>query len=366
LEVGARWREQVDIEVLAPTSAKMLVNSFLGDVRIHPLGRTGARVKAKGPALAVEYVRRALEASVRVPPTDVAVAASYFIPDAAAIAAATRRGAHGVAYVYHLVETRRDRSPRTLWTKADERVSLALIRRCAGTIFTSNTETAVTLEQRGIRSTHTDVGLDLSSFRAGDPASAPPVALFVSRLDPTKGLVDVVESWSSVVRTVPEARLVVAGSGPTRLPAERRARELGIADLISWKGFVSEVEKRELLATSRLLVAPSHEEGWGISVAEALASGLPVVAYRLPTLDEIFGDGYFPVPVGDTRALAEAIVRIIRDNGLAASLSGAGRQAVLPYDLDRIAAAELKTILAARRRVSQPAAEARRMRPTAP
>lgn len=365
LEMGARWREEVDLEVLAPASATTLVNGFLGEVRIHPLGRTGSRVQAKGVALAAEYIRRALEAAVHVPPVDVAVAASYFIPDAAALMAATRRGAYPVAYVYHLVATRSDTTPRTVWSKADERVSLALIGRCAGTVFTSNASTALALELRGIRSTHTDVGLDLSSFRVGDPVSAPPTGLFISRLDPTKGLIDVVESWSSVVRRLPGAQLVVAGTGPQRFSAERRARELGIADLITWKGFVTEQGKRELLATSRLLIAPSYEEGWGIAVAEALASGLPVVAYRLPTLDEIFGDSYEPVAIGDTRALADAIVRVLRDDSLAGRLSHAGRNAVARYDIDRVAETELQTILTARRKAAL-GAEARRRRPPAP
>jgi glycosyltransferase involved in cell wall biosynthesis len=330
------------------------VTSFLGDVRIHPLGRSGARVQAKGAALAAEYLRRAVEAAVRVPHADVAVASSYFIPDAAALVGATRRGAYGVAYVYHLVETRRDRSPRTMWTKADERLSLALIRRCAGTVFTANADTAEALRQRGLESIHTDVGLDVSSFRVGDPISAPPVGLFISRLDQTKGLIDAIESWSTVVQSLPEARLVVAGTGPQRAPAERRAHELGIADLVIWKGFVTEAEKRELLSGSRLLVAPSYEEGWGIAVAEALASGLPVVAYRLRTLDEIFDDAYTAVTVGDIRALADAIVGVLRNDSLAKRLSEAGRKAVARYDVDRVAEAELQTILARRPRVPAP------------
>jgi glycosyltransferase involved in cell wall biosynthesis len=325
-----------------------MITGFLGDVRFHALGRSGRRTQGQGAALAAEYVRRAVDARLRAPHADVAVAASHFIPDAAALTGATRGGAYGVAYIYHLVTERSDRTLRTIWSKADERLSLSLIRRSAGTIFTSNTETFTALRKRGIEPTRTNVGLDISSFRVGDPARALPVGVFISRLVPKKGLLDAVEAWASVAAVIPEARLIVAGTGPELIPAKKRADELGISRLVSWRGFVSESEKRELLATSRVLVAPSYEEGWGIAVAEALASGLPVVGYRLPTLDEIFGDVYRAVLIGDIDALADGIIGLLRDDCVAGAVSAVGHHTVRRFDVDRVAQAELKTILAAR------------------
>ena len=85
-------------------------------------------------------------------------------------------------------------------------------------------------------------------------------------------------------------------------------------------------------------------------MGEALSSGLPVVAYGLSTLDEIFGDSYYRVPVGDTRALAEATLRVLQDDGLVNDLSITGRKTAERYDLDRVAEAELKEVLVSRRR----------------
>src|SRR5206468_4567760 len=131
-----------------------------------------------------------------------------------------------------------------------------------------------------------------------------------------------------VVRRVPGARLVMVGSGPELQHAQALAERLGVSAAVEWRGFVSEAEKRTILSDSRLLLAPSREEGWGIAVAEGLASGVPVVGYRLPVLDELFGSSYVGTPIGDVDALAANAVEVLVDDALAARLSRGGRETV--------------------------------------
>jgi glycosyltransferase involved in cell wall biosynthesis len=345
LESAARWKDHVEVEVVAPNNARETISEFLGDARFTARGWDNRFVVNAGPALAAEYIRRATIAELRPLHADVVVGASHFLPDAAAVHAAARGGAHGVAFIYHLVAGRNDRGLRTLWSQADETLSLRLLRGSAGTVFTSNEETCESLEQRGFKPQRTDVGLELATFRTSDAAHALPVALFVARLVPKKGLADLIEMWPRVLQRVPNARLVIVGSGPERMSAERRIEDLGIGASIEWHGFVSEAVKRELLAQARVFVAPSYEEGWGISVAEAMASKLPVVAYRLPTLDEVFGDGYVPVGKGDVEALAQAVCRLLTDDGEAARAAASGAASVSRYDVGVVAEKELDIIL---------------------
>jgi glycosyltransferase involved in cell wall biosynthesis len=247
--------------------------------------------------------------------------------------------------VYHLISTRTRRDVRTLWSLNDERAGLALIRRHAGLVFTSNTETAAALRSRGFAPMHTDVGIDLSAFCPGDPAARPARAVFVARMVRSKGVLDAVEAWAAVVRELPGARLVLVGAGPELEVARTRAGELGIGSSLEWRGFVSEEEKRAEFAAARLLLAPSYEEGWGISICEGLASGLPVLAYKLRTLDELFGDAYVPVPPGDVDALARTAVELLTNDRRAAELGVRGRKIAERYDLDRVADSELEEIL---------------------
>jgi glycosyltransferase involved in cell wall biosynthesis len=142
----------------------------------------------------------------------------------------------------------------------------------------------------------------------------------------------------------------MVGSGPERAAGVALAQTLGIADAIDWPGFVSEDEKRRILAESGLFLAPSYEEGWGISVCEALASRVPVVAYRLPVLDELFDSSYLGATPGDTRELAGLAARVLSDQAFAAALAERGRAAAERYDVGRVAEAELAVILARLRR----------------
>jgi glycosyltransferase involved in cell wall biosynthesis len=355
LEVASRWREQIDVEVLAPLQAAGTIRSFLGDVRLHGLGSAGRRREKAGPALALEYGRRALLTGVRqLPVADVVVAASHFTPDAAAVAKIVRHGALGVGYVYHLVAGRASRRPRTLWSKSDERIGLAILRRYADVVFVSNGLTAKALAGRGFAPVHTAVGVDVGSFLRSRAESLPPRAVFIGRMAHTKGVIDTIEAWARVRAAVPEASLVMVGIGPERETGGALAERLGVSDSVEWRGFVSEEHKRRILSESRVLLAPSYEEGWGISVCEALASAVPVVAYRLPVLDELFDSAYLGAEPGDVAGLADLAVRVLTEDPLAETLSRAGPETASRYDLSRVAEQELDVILARRLEVARP------------
>jgi glycosyltransferase involved in cell wall biosynthesis len=341
LEVARHWRDHVDVELLAPRGSAPTLRTIAGDVPVHELGRP----TPNGPGLAVEYVRRAAAVTRRAKTTDVVIAASHFIPDAAAVRSSARAGALGVAYVYHLIARRSGGGLRTLWSVSDERVSLRLLRRYATLVFGSNAETAAALLTRGFKPVRTDVGIDIASYSRADPAALPPRAVFLARMAHVKGVRDAIETWARIVPRVPNAVLVMVGSGPELQPAQTLAERLGISAAVEWRGFVSEEEKRTILSTSRLMLAPSREEGWGIAVAEGLASGVPVVGYRLPVLDELFGSSYTGAPVGDADALAAHAIDVLTDDALATRLSLAGQEAVARYDVTRIAEHELEEIL---------------------
>jgi glycosyltransferase involved in cell wall biosynthesis len=344
LEMAARWREVVEIEIVAPAGARSVYGPLIGDLPFRT-ARLGLGGGPNGARLAAEYVRRAAAAELTSWRTDVVIAASHFLPDAATVHSAVRRGAAGVAYVYHLVEGRSDRSLRSGWSKFDERLSLALLLRAGTLTFTSNSETESRLREVGFAPLRTDVGIDVASFSSSGQPGGEPLVAFIARLVPTKGLIDAIEAFALVRNRVPAARLVIVGRGPLREAAARRASELGVGDAVEWTGFVSEAEKRRILATARVLVAPSYEEGWGIAVAEALASGLPAIAYRLSNLDEVFGDAYIGVAVGDRDGLATELVRLLTDDRAAAEFGAQGRAAGARYDLDRVAEEELRLIL---------------------
>ncbi len=161
----------------------------------------------------------------------------------------------------------------------------------------------------------------------------------VGRLSPEKGQIVLLRALPAIVAAFPEAACVFAGEGPSRAALEAEMRRLGIGDRVVLLGFRRDVPM--VLAALDLFVQPSIYEGFGLSLLEAMAAGLPIVASRVGGIPEVIEDGHtgLLVPPQDPAALAGAVVRLLGDQEGARRLgeSAAGR-ARERYSLARVAA----------------------------
>ena len=181
-------------------------------------------------------------------------------------------------------------------------------------------------------------GIDPSPFRpelpppsrrpAGDPSRRPTIGV-VARLAPQKGHRVLFDALPAVRAAVPDVRARLVGHEELSTVAElwAYAAERGVDDLIAFEGFRPAVE---VMADFDVFVLPSLWEGFGLVLVEAMAAGRPVVASAVGPIPEIVVDGVtgLLVPPGDPPALAEAIVRLLRDPELAAAFGRAGRARV--------------------------------------
>jgi glycosyltransferase involved in cell wall biosynthesis len=128
-----------------------------------------------------------------------------------------------------------------------------------------------------------------------------------------------------VVDRFPDLEVRVIGRGQSRAALEQVARELGLAERTQFVGFVSDAERDRILGEARVCVCPSVKEGWGLTVIESNAVGVPVVATDAPGLRDAVRDGEtgFLVPEGDVAAFADRIARLLGDDALAARMSDA-------------------------------------------
>ena len=180
--------------------------------------------------------------------------------------------------------------------------------------------TADDLVSRGLRRTDITVihnGVDLGFF-SPDPAAvraSAPTFLYVGRLKKYKRIDLAIEAVHLLKERGHPARLLIAGRGDEEPGLRTLVDRLGVADRVSFKGFVSEERKRELLRTCWANVLPSPKEGWGITNVEAGACGTPAVAADSPGLREsvIHGETGLLVPYGDASALAEALASLDAD-----------------------------------------------------
>jgi len=157
---------------------------------------------------------------------------------------------------------------------------------------------------------------------------AQPVVLFLGGLKARKNLSLLLDVWREVARACPEARLVIAGSGPLRQHLEQRARAPGAPGGVVFTGYVPERDKVDYYRLADVLLFPSALEGFGFTVAEAMACGLPVVASNRGSLPELVidGEGGFLVDPDRPADLVAATVGLLRDAALRGRLGAANRE----------------------------------------
>ncbi|HEU4318850.1 MAG TPA: glycosyltransferase family 4 protein [Acidimicrobiia bacterium] len=149
---------------------------------------------------------------------------------------------------------------------------------------------------------------------------------FLGRDEPRKGLSVLLEAWPSVIDAVPGAQLVVMG-------ADRGIDMEGV----KWMGPVSGGEKRRLLASSRVYVAPNlGGESFGIVIVEAMAAGCAVIASDLAAFVDVSGGAARHVPVGDAEALGAEIINVLSDHQVADAMAAASRERVTMFDWQEV------------------------------
>lgn len=136
-------------------------------------------------------------------------------------------------------------------------------------------------------------------------------------------------------------RVDVYGDGPERAALERRAAELGLADLVTFHGARTQGEIADALALADVFVLPGAREAFGIAAAEALAAGVPVIAMAGCGASDVFADGVAGLFVHDADELGSAIVRLVGDDALRMRMAASAPGQVARFDWDHVAPAYL-------------------------
>lgn len=157
------------------------------------------------------------------------------------------------------------------------------------------------------------------------PAGDGPVVV-LGRLAPGKRLDHAVRAFARVVAERPGARLELWGEGAERTALETLVADLGLGDAVTLPGRT--LDPGSVLDSAAVYLTTSAFEGQGLALAEALAHGVPVVAYdiRYGPRDMLAGGGGILVPDGDEAALADALALVLSDAGLRARLRAEARE----------------------------------------
>lgn len=303
--------------------------SFPGQV---PLLRVAGHFGPWVPGLAELGVRRARP--------DLVNAANIAFESMVGSAERTARRA-GAAFVVtpflHLGEGT-DSKVRRYYTMPHQ---IDLLRR-ADAVLALTTIEASYLSEHGVLPERIHVvgaGLDVAAVTGGNPRRARdrlgiegPIVLALGAAAFDKGTIHLAQAIAQLERQRQAVSLVVAG--PMMSEFERYLNELEptASRRVHALGYVSDDEKRDLLAAADVVALPSRTESFGLVFLEAWANGKPVIGARAGAIPAVVSDGQdgLLVPFGDVAALAEAIRTLVGDPALRERLAAAGERKVVP------------------------------------
>lgn len=244
---------------------------------------------------------------------------------------------------YHIIPENRRIS---YWAQT---LSLSIIKLFSATVITASKYMKNILADNYRLSNEIHViypGINKEKYKYNEVLTKKYDAFFLSRLHKSKGIFELIEIWKLVVKKRPNAKLIIAGQGDSSVYnlLNKKIIKNNMTSSIQLKGFISNNEINKYINESKIFVFPSHEEGFSLTVAEMLSSGIPVVAYDLAIYSEIFGNAIVKIPSFDVNKFAISINKLLNNKKELHNYSTLGNQVAKKYSKSHAFLQEFKII----------------------
>jgi glycosyltransferase involved in cell wall biosynthesis len=305
----------------------------------------------------LSYLMRTIKSlllNLKISDQDILYSTSDFLPDVLpAFFYKLKNKARWVQVIHHLYENPSVRKGKSfvvnLFGFLSQRLSFILIKSRADLTIVVNPSVRQQLLEMGFngKKIFTNYnGVDFEKIQRFQPSIKKYDCVFLGRLNVSKGIFDLVEIWKNVLIKNPHAMLAIVGGGNNLLEQKLKNEIINqhLEKNIDVLGYLDDAEVFGILKSSKIFVFPSHEEGFGIAILEAMASGLPVIAWDLKSYRNIFARGIIRVPVGNTEAFSRETLRLLDDSELRSSYSKDALEIASRYGWNRIAEREMVLI----------------------
>jgi glycosyltransferase involved in cell wall biosynthesis len=176
-------------------------------------------------------------------------------------------------------------------------------------------------------------GIDQGEFTLPGKKRAGAIICMIARLVAYKRVADGVKLTAELASELAGLKLLVIGAGPEKRRLAKLAQNLGVAGRIYWKSRLPRKKLVQALKSCRVLCHLSVVEGFGLVMLEAVAAGLPYVAYATPINQEVTdgGEGGVLVPVGNWRRAAAAVKLLLTDRQFYRQKAAEGKKLLKNY-----------------------------------
>jgi len=170
---------------------------------------------------------------------------------------------------------------------------------------------------------------------------------FMAEINPRKGIFDLINMWKMLINIKHDAMLIIIGTGEMVYLDKVRnfIKEHNLIKNIKLAGFVTGKRKYRLMNKSKIFVYPSYNESFAQVICEAMACGLPVIAYNLPVYYEWYLNDIIYVEKGDLKNLMNKTLALLNNDKLRRRMASRGFRRANQYDYDRLVENQLEVIV---------------------
>lgn len=279
-------------------------------------------------AITLAYLFRSLNTLLIIPKqkADLIISGTHLFPDIVPpfIFKILGRNYFWVCRAYQLIPApfnRPGNSLINLFSFFHQRIMFKLMKK-ADLIITDNYPIIDTLFKLGIakqKLKYLANGVDIDKIKKYRPQKKYPIdASFIGRLDPDKGIFNLSRIWTLINQKLPKARLAVVGYGPekTTQSLKKMFDQTALNQNILFTGFLpyqkgDEMPFLDLLFSSKVVILPESEGGIPLTIFDALACCVPVVAFKRPELTSLKLDHLFLIPRGNDFLFAQKVIQIL-------------------------------------------------------
>jgi len=365
VEIGKRLLKLgVDVNVLTTTTGCEQFKELGLDTKYYVLAPFLGLEKAKHMHTALLYIFSYLYEIIRVLPIvahlhrhNIIYTSSDFPCDTvpAWLYKKKHPRAKWITFVHHMIDVpskRRGNPLINVLSYLSQQVSFRLIRDRADLIFLLETKEGLRVKSHllelGIdqqKIVFTENGVDNEFIKKVSVQDGLYDICCSVALQAVRGAFDIVLISKQICSQKNDTHIIILAKGSPKAVASLRLeleRE-GLSNNVRLLKFVPWETYLRILKSSRVYLSLKYEEGWGIATCEAMACGLPVVAYDLPAY-RVFGDAIVKVPKGDTKAFARAVINLLSNEELRRAIGKKANDTAGQFDWDKIARKELVLI----------------------